>query len=241
MSDEAKVTNAWVRRMEGDLDTVTSNLGQLATTVKTEQAELVKTKQGLVAVQQEVDATNETVRVLAGAVDDLLKQEAEDKKPPFCWLTVTDADEAAKAYARLEKFMVTVIGHHPDGILNDCWKRHPLVVEQLLVLEELFTVSYSAEAKKAPGMRADFWERWLPGAMKRIKEMLGNCSLTNDVHNVMEKYVPPVQPEMDEWGDFDTSWMRSHGRSMPFPPSASALSDSKRRNEDNGRKNWDSD
>ncbi len=220
MSDEKRLET-----LEADLYANVTKTGQLAVDVK--------------GVQDDLEATNETLGVLADAVEGLVRQDVEDKKPPFCWLTYTDLDEQNKAIERLDRFMVQVVGHYPDGILNDCWRRHPIVVEQLLVLEELFTQGYSPKAKDLPGIRADFWDRWMPNAMTRIKRMLGDCSLTAKCHNDENEYTHPEQVGLDDFYEFDDAWRARHGTTMPFAPSDRILNDSRRRNEDDGRARYD--
>lgn len=172
---------------------------------------------------------------LDGTVNKLLEQEKKraekQAEPVFCWLYSDNAEQMKAAEEQVEWFVDRILAHHPQGILNDCWRLHPMVVEHLLVLADLFTQSYSADLRRLPGQRADFWQRFLPTAIRMFKDELGECSLTELRHIDPTSYPVPRQAGDHMFRDFDDSWRDYHGKRQPTIPDMDVQEDSRRRAE----------
>lgn len=180
-------------------------------------------------VSDQVGEVEGAVSGLADVVQDLVNrdQQAKPKKPPFSWLTNTDKNEQDDVLSRLENFVNMILVHFPDGILADCWRRHPHVVEELIVLADGHELAWAPGAPIST--RFDWLNRWLPETMKRIGQALNICSLGHERHTDQTKFVPAVQVGLDDFSDFDTTWRRSHGLTIIPPPTDEALIESRER------------
>ncbi len=214
--------DARLRLAERDIDrqvdwnrTTDETLGQ----IKAGQTELGGKVDGVVA---ELGRARTAVRQLADSVKALTEkpeEEVEPPAPPFCWLTATDAEEAAEQLAALEQWLTEVVAHYPDGVLADCWRRHSWVVEELLVLRDGWIVAYAPGAPISA--RLDWHNRWRPEVMKRITSEKGlkGCSLAHQRHDQvqMADCRPPRQVGLDDAAAVVAWWTSTHGGSNEPP------------------------
>jgi hypothetical protein len=120
---------------------------------------------GEVASAASVTELAATVAALQEALAALSEEEENARRS---WFEL-GPDEAAKALSKLDPWVRTVLARHGKVLaqLRPCWWQHPLVVEELLVLSQLWHKTYRGK-KASPEKAADWHHRWLPGWLERV-------------------------------------------------------------------------
>jgi hypothetical protein len=86
-----------------------------------------------------------------------------------------DRDTYATKLADLRRWADTVLGQHYGGYeLPDCWPRHIHAVWELSTLAAEWHHTYGGKRPDL-GRALEFYDRWLPGTMRRITDMTRKC------------------------------------------------------------------
>ena len=86
-----------------------------------------------------------------------------------------DRDTYHAQLADLRQWADTVLRQHYGGYeLRDCWPRHIHAIWELSTLAAEWHRTYSGNRPDL-ARALDFYDRWLPGTMRRIAGVTGNC------------------------------------------------------------------
>jgi hypothetical protein len=123
--------------------------------------------QGELATAASVTELAATVAALQEALAALSEEEENAR---WSWFELSP-DEATKALSKLDPWVRTILARHGKVLaqLRPCWWQHPLVVEELLVLSQLWHKTYRGK-KASPEKAADWHEKWLPGWLERVED-----------------------------------------------------------------------
>lgn len=115
---------------------------------------------------------------LAGAVTEFAERAArrDPDQGVVSWMLVTDPEVALAAVTDLIEWLDRVYLQY-DTALPSCWMWHPSVVEELLWLRASHAAAYAGK-RPSPLAAGDWHERQRPGVVKRIKEVVGGCELS---------------------------------------------------------------
>jgi len=112
---------------------------------------------------------------LARTLRDTLHQAAPAGPPAPTWLGL-DAQQHAAQLTTLRDWAATVLrGCYSSYELADCWDRHPTAVWELSTLAAEWHRTYT---RPKPDLAAalEFYDRWLPGTMRRITAYTARCT-----------------------------------------------------------------
>jgi hypothetical protein len=196
-----------------------------------------KAEQAIAEQHDELTRAKSAFAGLNDVVQKLVKKDEEPPTPPFSWLTARDREQAEVKLETLSAWADTILIHFPKGRLKDCWRRHPNVVEELLVLQEGHDLAWAP--KGAAAARFDWLNRWLPETVKRIDPELEKCGgLTSDRHSGADpKFIAAQQPGLD--GGEVEHWVTFHGTRMEPAPTEEALVESRARNSQTMKAKYD--
>ena len=93
------------------------------------------------------------------------------------WVGLSDDDRAtqlAQLRAWVDGILVPSYAP-PEGTLRPCWARHMSAVWELSTLAAEWKRVYQARSRDLQGA-LDFHDRWLPGALRRVREALRSCT-----------------------------------------------------------------
>ena len=93
------------------------------------------------------------------------------------WVGLSDDDRAAQL-AQLRAWVDGILMPSytpPEGTLQPCWTRHMSAVWELSTLAAEWKRVYQARSRDLQGA-LDFHDRWLPGALRRVREALRSCT-----------------------------------------------------------------
>ena len=111
---------------------------------------------------------------LAQTVADALDTAALRRPAALYWIGL-DRDTYATRLADLRRWADTVLGQHYGGYeLRDCWPRHIHAVWELSTLAAEWHHAYSG-TRPDLARALEFYDRWLPGTMRRITGITGKC------------------------------------------------------------------
>jgi hypothetical protein len=125
-----------------------------------------------------------------------------------------DPEVTLAALLDLAEWLERVYLRYPNTRLSSCWKWHPAVVEELLVLRHLHRDAYRGNsADKA----ATWHDRWFPGVRDRVHKDAGNCELA--LHKTGERQgqpsdVTPLAQHLDAVVD---AWVSTGRPPEPTP------------------------
>lgn len=172
----------------------------------------VRATQGVLA--DEIVKVKRNIGQMVGEINEIRQrqQAEEDPEPAFSWYTYASQDQAISVLAELDWFVSSVLVHIKGGALTDCWRRHPQVVDMLLVLTESYLIGWGSTTRV--GARLDFYTRYLPGILDQVNTILGTCSLRSPIHNGGRK--PSVQEGIDDFMSFEMAWRLDRGN-PPIP------------------------
>ncbi|HEX5301696.1 MAG TPA: hypothetical protein VFW50_32365 [Streptosporangiaceae bacterium] len=92
-----------------------------------------------------------------------------------CWIGL-DHDTYRARLAELRRWADTVLRQHYSGYeLRDCWPRHIHAVWELSTLAAEWHRTYSG-GRPDLARALEFYDRWLPGTMRRISAITGQCT-----------------------------------------------------------------
>ena len=111
---------------------------------------------------------------LASTVADALDAAAPRGPAAPYWIGL-DRDTHHAQLADLRHWADTVLRQHYGGYeLPDCWPRHPHAIWELSTLAAEWHGTYS-RARPDLARALEFYDRWLPGTMRRITDITRNC------------------------------------------------------------------
>ena len=111
---------------------------------------------------------------LAQTVADALDAAAPRGPAAPYWIGL-DRDTYHARLAELRQWADTVLGQHYGGYeLRDCWPRHIHAVWELSTLAAEWYRTYSG-SRSDLARALEFYDRWLPGTMRRITGITGEC------------------------------------------------------------------
>jgi hypothetical protein len=115
---------------------------------------------------------------LAVAVTEFAERSAQrdPDQAGVSWMLVSDPEAALAALADLIEWLDQVYLQY-DTSLPSCWLWHPPVVEELLWLRASHATAYTGK-RPSPLAAGDWHERQRPGVVKRIKDVVGGCELS---------------------------------------------------------------
>jgi hypothetical protein len=91
-----------------------------------------------------------------------------------CWIGL-DHDTYRARLAELRRWADTVLRQHYGGYeLRDCWPRHIHAVWELSTLAAEWHRTYGGQRPDLT-RALEFYDRWLPGTMRRITAITGQC------------------------------------------------------------------
>lgn len=106
-----------------------------------------------------------------------LREEDEDSPATWFWLTMSD-EERDEKFSELHDWVETVLSTQYPGYLADhirpCWPNHPEARWELAWLYHLWSIAYLRN-RPAPKDAADWHDRWLPGVVRRLSQLLSLC------------------------------------------------------------------
>jgi hypothetical protein len=137
------------------------------------QVALISQRLDRAGVREDVDLT---VRFeeLAATVATALDAAAPRGPAAPCWIGL-DHDTYRARLAELRRWADTVLRQHYGGYeLRDCWPRHIHAVWDLSTLAAEWHRTYGGQRPDL-ARALEFYDRWLPGTMRRITAITGQC------------------------------------------------------------------
>ena len=111
---------------------------------------------------------------LARTVADALDSAAPGGPAAPYWISL-DCDTHQARLAELRRWADTVLRQHYGGYeLRDCWPRHIHAVWELSTLAAEWHSTFGG-ARPDLAQALEFYDRWLPGTMRRIAAMTAKC------------------------------------------------------------------
>ncbi len=111
---------------------------------------------------------------LAQTVADAFEAAAPGGPAAPSWIGL-DRDTYNARLAELRRWADTVLRQHYGGYeLRDCWPRHIHAIWELSTLAAEWHRTYGGPRPDL-ARALDFYDRWLPGTMRRITSITGNC------------------------------------------------------------------
>ena len=137
---------------------------------------------GLVAKQREHTAVLHDLTDLRHQVEQILATLTDEDDAPatWFWLTMSNQEHDEK-FAELRDWVETVLRvQYPDYLadhIRPCWPNHPEARWELAWLYHLWSGAYLAD-RTTPKDAADWHDRWLPGAVRRLGQPMNLCQGT---------------------------------------------------------------
>jgi hypothetical protein len=126
------------------------------------------------AVLHDVDELKQQIeRILA-----ILDTERDASPAVWFWLTMTDEEREAK-FGELHDWVETVLRQqYPDYLadhIKPCWPHHPEARWELTWLYQLWSLTYLTN-RSTPKDAADWHDRWAPGIVRRLSQIMTRCT-----------------------------------------------------------------
>ena len=154
-----------VSNLRRDLDELATELGALATAQQ----------EHTTAQQETADLRDKLDRILA-----FLDKDDEANPSEWFWLTMTD-QQRNERLAELSDWVETVLRPQYPGYLTGqirlCWPSHPEARWELTWLYQLWTSAFLTR-RSAPKDAADWHDRWYPGVIHRLAQVMRQCKET---------------------------------------------------------------
>lgn len=114
------------------------------------------------------------IEELAQIVADALDAAAPRGPAAPCWIGL-DRQAFDAQLAELRRWADTVLRRHYSGYeLRDCWPNHIHAVWELSTLAAAWHHAYG-DQRPDLGRALEFYDRWLPGTMRRIDSITRGC------------------------------------------------------------------
>lgn len=159
----------------------------------------------------------------------------KDDEPRPNWLTVRDPDAAVAFLRSITRWTTTTLPYLRGGRevlpLKPCWRWHPTAVFELLLIR----VHYAeAAGSDGPTPIADYLGRWLPAALKSVKDDIAGCEFKPDavIHKLRALTADGTRytelgravVDVDEWPAYARWWATTDDRDA-LPPGLAPLPD----------------
>jgi hypothetical protein len=137
----------------------------------------------LTSTQQEHATVLDGITELRHQVEQILAILDNDDEPApgeWFWLTMT-GQKRDERLGELSDWVQTVLRTQYPGYLADqirlCWPNHPEARWELAWLYQLWTLAYLT-SRPAPKNAADWHDRWSPGVIRRLSQIMRQCEET---------------------------------------------------------------
>jgi hypothetical protein len=137
----------------------------------------------LATTQQEHGTALDDVAELRRQVERILAllSEGEDASPSkWFWLTMND-QEREERFGELYDWVETLLRPQYPGYVSEqirtCWPNHSEARWELSWLYQLWSLAYLAK-RPSPKDAADWHDRWAPGVIRRLSEVMRGCEQT---------------------------------------------------------------
>ena len=137
----------------------------------------------LTSTQQEHATVLDGIAELRHQVEQILAILDNDDEPApaeWFWLTMTD-QKRDERLSELSDWVETVLRtQYPDYLadqIRPCWPNHPEARWELTWLYQLWTLAYLTR-RPAPKDAADWHDRWSPGVIRRLSQIMRRCEET---------------------------------------------------------------
>ena len=137
----------------------------------------------LTSTQQEHGTVLDGIAELRRQVEQILAILGNDDEPSsgeWFWLTMTGHQRGARL-SELSDWVETVLRTQYPGYLagqiRSCWPNHPEARWELAWLYQLWTHAYLTR-RPAPKDAADWHDRWTPGVIHRLSQIMRHCEET---------------------------------------------------------------
>ncbi len=164
----------------GDRSPAVAALATHVNTLRRDLKSLTAQADALTSTQQEHAAVLNGIAELRRQVEQILAilAEEEDASPAaWFWLTMTDQERDEK-FAELSDWVETVLrAQYPDYLadqIRPCWPNHPETRWELAWLYQHWSLAYLAK-RPAPRDVADWHDRWSPGVIHRLSQVMSRC------------------------------------------------------------------
>lgn len=164
----------------GDGSTSVAALAMLISGLRRDLRSLGRRVDVLTAAQERHEGVLGDVAGLRGEVEQIAAMLDEDDSPSdgWFWLTMTD-EQQAEHLAELTDWVETVLrAQYPDYLANrirPCWPHHREAIWELTWLYRLWSAAYLTR-KPEPRDYADWHDRWVPGVVHRLGEVMRPCA-----------------------------------------------------------------
>jgi hypothetical protein len=167
--DQSPAVAALAVRVDGlrrRIETLATSIDDLAST----QHEHATVLDGITQLRNQVE------QILA-----ILGNDDEEPAPAeWFWLTMT-AQQRDERLSELSDWVDTVLRTQYPGYIADqirpCWPNHPEARWELTWLYQLWTHAYLTR-RPAPKDAADWHDRWTPGVIRRLAQVMRQCEGT---------------------------------------------------------------
>jgi hypothetical protein len=110
----------------------------------------------------------------------ILSEQDDTAPATWFWLRMTEQERTEKL-SELSDWVETVLrAQYPDYLadqIKPCWPNHPEAKWELAWLYHLWSAAYLSE-RPAPKDAADWHDRWSPGVIRRLCEVMRRCEGT---------------------------------------------------------------
>ncbi|TDD64790.1 hypothetical protein E1262_27265 [Jiangella aurantiaca] len=209
---QADADAAPVRALARQVQQLAAGVAEL--TARTGRAEETATQ-----AAKAVTTISEAVRDLYDRQDSGTGDDGTAGVTPPWWL-VRDPDQAAAILTDLTDWVSAVyVRYLHETDLSGCWPYHPDVVTELAALRDGWEAAYNGK-HASPAAVLDWHDRWRPGTVQRVTEMLRRCSL--DQHADGKGWLPVERPGGEAVDDAAAWWASTGGAETPPAPSREA-------------------
>ncbi|OLT19158.1 hypothetical protein BJF78_36380, partial [Pseudonocardia sp. CNS-139] len=141
----------------------------------------------------------------------------EEPKALPSWLLVEDPDEAVGRLGELVGWLDAVFLRYEAADLPSCWLWHPGVVEELLVLRELWLEAYQGRAQSWR-LVGEWHERHRPGVVARLRPLAKGCDLADHRPGGAADRLAATAPVRSALAVLPGMW--AVNRDLPYPSGA---------------------
>ena len=145
------------------------------------ELESLATKVDVLTVAQQAHTTvlNDVAHLRSQVEQILVLLAEQDARSPaaWFWLTMTEQERIEKHGELLDWVESVLRRQYPDYLadrIRPCWPNHPEARWELACLYQLWSLAYLVK-RPAPRDAADWHDRWSPGVIRRLSEVMRRC------------------------------------------------------------------
>ena len=132
-----------------------------------------------VAQQAHTTVLNDVAHLRSQVEQILVLLAEQDARSPaaWFWLTMTEQERIEKHGELLDWVESVLRRQYPDYLadrIRPCWPNHPEARWELACLYQLWSLAYLVK-RPAPRDAADWHDRWSPGVIRRLSEVMRRC------------------------------------------------------------------